>query len=508
MRNQHLYGLACVLAAIGFGVFAYKVYQLDFPVIPGATYDIWDIEYRMRFQAGGDPVKLVAHLPQTDSRFFVGDEHFVSRQFGLSVSDRQGARHAIWSVREARGEQVLYYRATVQRAAKERSAAVRPDATPQIDVPELDEGRLAAAQSVLKESLARSADNLTLAAEVLRRLNHPRADPNAAAVAGSRGISDVISAAVIILNLGLVPARPVLGVMLHEHRENLRPTPWLEVYDGSRWQYIDPRTGDVSVPDKLLILARDASRIAQITGAHNLTVGVSVRRQPEAAVMSIVSRSDLLKNPVIRFFSLSTLPVATQEVYRVLLLIPIGAFVLVLLRNVIGIRTFGTFMPVLIALAFRETHLLAGIAMFTLIVALGLAVRFYLEQLKLLVVPRLAAVLIVVVMLMGWFSIFANLLGFESGLSVALFPMVIMSMTIERMSVVWDERGASHAIRQGASSLAAAAIAFLVMEHPLVQHFSFVFPELMFVVLALTLLLGRYSGYRLTELGRFRVLAE
>jgi len=81
-------------------------------------------------------------------------------------------------------------------------------------------------------------------------------------------------------------------------------------------------------------------------------------------------------------------------------------------------------------------------------------------------------------------------------------------MTIERMSVTWDERGAAHAIRQGVSSLAAAAIAFMVMEYPLVQHFSFVFPELMFVVLALTLLLGRYSGYRLTELKRFRVLVE
>jgi len=35
-----------------------------------------------------------------------------------------------------------------------------------------------------------------------------------------------------------------------------------------------------------------------------------------------------------------------------------------------------------------------------------------------------------------------------------------------------------------------------------------VFPELLLAVLAVTLLLGRYSGYRLTELYRFRVLAR
>lgn len=59
-------------------------------------------------------------------------------------------------------------------------------------------------------------------------------------------------------------------------------------------------------------------------------------------------------------FSLYTLPVHVQNVYKVLLMIPLGALVVVFMRNIIGIRTFGTFMPVLIALAFRETELLWG----------------------------------------------------------------------------------------------------------------------------------------------------
>ena len=61
-------------------------------------------------------------------------------------------------------------------------------------------------------------------------------------------------------------------------------------------------------------------------------------------------------------FSLFSLPIATQAVYSVLLMIPVGALVIVLLRNFVGVKTFGTFMPVLVALAFRETLLLWGIA--------------------------------------------------------------------------------------------------------------------------------------------------
>ena len=44
------------------------------------------------------------------------------------------------------------------------------------------------------------------------------------------------------------------------------------------------------------------------------------------------------------------------------------------------------------------------------------------------------------------------------------------------------------------------------MDMDFAQHLVFVFPELLLVVLAATLLLGRYTGYRLTELVRFRAL--
>ncbi|HZJ81900.1 MAG TPA: 7TM domain-containing protein, partial [Guyparkeria sp.] len=217
-----------------------------------------------------------------------------------------------------------------------------------------------------------------------------------------------------------------------------------------------------------------------------------------AQLQSAIANSRLID------FSLLGLPIDVQNTYRVLLLVPLGALIIALLRNVIGIRTFGTFMPVLIALSFRETQLVGGVVLFTLVVAMGLLVRFYLEHLKLLLVPRLAAVVIVVILLMALISIISHRAGFEVGLSVGLFPMVILAMTIERVSIVWEEHGPGDALIQGAGSLAVAALAYLVMINSYVTHLFFVFPELLLVVLAITLLLGRYTGYRLTELFRFR----
>jgi hypothetical protein len=191
-----------------------------------------------------------------------------------------------------------------------------------------------------------------------------------------------------------------------------------------------------------------------------------------------------------------------------LLLIPVGAFIMVILRNIVGIRTFGTFMPILVALAFRETQLVTGLILFTLVVALGLSIRFYLEKLRLLLVPRLTVVLIVVVMLMVGLSILSHRLGLETGLSVALFPMVILTMFIERMSVVWEERGPAEASIEGAGSMIVASVAYLFMSLDSIEYLVFVYPELLLVLLALTLLIGRYTGYRLFELIRFREFLE
>jgi hypothetical protein len=187
-------------------------------------------------------------------------------------------------------------------------------------------------------------------------------------------------------------------------------------------------------------------------------------------------------------------------------MLPLGGLVLAFLRQIIGIKTFGTFMPVLIAIAFRETGLISGLIMFLLVVGLGLVVRSYFDYLQLLFVPRLASVLTVVVIVLSMIAMITNELGIVVGLSIALFPIVILTMTIERMSLMWEEYGPKDAIKTCAGSLAAAIVAYFAMNNDILSHLLFAFPELLLVVLSISLLLGRYNYYKLTEYLRFRQL--
>ena len=115
---------------------------------------------------------------------------------------------------------------------------------------------------------------------------------------------------------------------------------------------------------------------------------------------------------------------------------------------------------------------------------------------------------ICVVLLMAGISIVSFKLGFNDGISVTLFPMIIISWTIERASILWEEHGGHEVLVKMGGSLVVSVLVYLVMTNSFVKYFTFAFPECMMIFLALVLLIGIYTGYRLTELYRFEPLVK
>lgn len=61
---------------------------------------------------------------------------------------------------------------------------------------------------------------------------------------------------------------------------------------------------------------------------------------------------------------------------------------------------------------------------------------------------------------------------------------------------------------QVGGSLLVAIVAYFAMDNSYVRHLTFTFPELLLVLLSIVILIGRYTGYRLSELVRFAPLAQ
>ena len=507
MRQLHLLLLTFILCITGLGLAYYKIVVIGLPLTASEQAEVWNIEARISFRAKPDSaIKVTLPLPFNLAGYSILDEDFVSANYGLAIEQDDSGRVALWAKRRAQGKQLLFYRAVL---FKDEEIVQKPGAPPAYPkIPDYPENLAPVIQGLLDKARQQSADTVSFSQRVIEQLNAAVPAPELKLLLEHINRSHSLAKNLSWILAGArIPSRIIRGLRLQDSREYAELEYFLQVYDGQQWRSLDIKDGQEGLPSNFVVWQVDDDKHFSIEGATEFSIQYSVAKTLREIVNIAGSRS-MEKGFHLMEFSLYSLPVHIQNVYKVLLMIPLGAFVVVFMRNLIGIRTFGTFMPVLIALAFRETELLWGLILFGLIVGLGLLLRAYVEQLKLLLVPRLAAVLTMVVLLMAGISVIMHKLGLEMGLSVALFPMVIMTMTIERMSLTWEEAGPVEAFKQVTGSLLVAVIGYLVMNIDELQYMFFVFPELLLVVLAVILLLGRYSGYRLMELWRFRAFAR
>jgi hypothetical protein len=516
MKNAAVYRLAAALTIIGVLLFAIKWQITGLPLSAGKLSNAWQVESDISFRANGGSVRASVFIPATVPGMQLHDLRLVGSGYGTLVLEGDPNTVASFTKREARGEQSIHVRFILQLYPERQDQLQHRRSTPlgsadgpaTLRHPALSETETTAARDILNSARSQSADDLSMVQQFVKMMTaSPPSDQVRQLLGASPHSAAVAEKAVAALRLGKFDARLVHGVDVAKPRRTAPLVTWFEVKFGERWRAFPAIAGAVDVPITYVAWWRGADPLVRIEGGQTPTRRISVKRLQEVELNQVLIRGRHTGSPFIEF-SLYSLPTSTQQLYRILFMIPIGVFMLVILRNFVGIKGLGTFMPVLIALAFRETTLPIGIGFFVAIIAIGLLTRLYLDHLKLLVAPRLAVILIVVILSMALISIVTHKLGFDRGLSIALFPIVILTMTIERVSIIWDERGPSDAIWEAVQSLIIASVCYFVMTLEGLQYLIFTFPEINLILLAAILVIGRYSGYRLLELVRFRSIVE
>ena len=89
---------------------------------------------------------------------------------------------------------------------------------------------------------------------------------------------------------------------------------------------------------------------------------------------------------------------------------------------------------------------------------------------------------------------------------ISLFPIAILAITAERFSIVESEQGFLKALKLSLATAVLIAAAYMVMDSLFLQTLIVAFPEMLLVIIALNLWLGRWIGMRMLEYIRFRSL--
>jgi hypothetical protein len=306
--------------------------------------------------------------------------------------------------------------------------------------------------------------------------------------------------AALLRNRG-IPARVVTGLTLTKGPEQ-RAHYWVEGWVNDHWTAMCPFHRHFGkVPPTYLIFGFGDAPVVRGRHVKDLDYAFLVEHRPAddaaAAPPSALHR-------FFKAISLYMLPPPEQRLVEFLLLLPVAALIICVYRNLIGLSSFGTFAAALVGLSFREIHSLPGFLVFTAIVLVGWLMRRLLDRYHLLQVPRVSLMLSLIVVVLLLLIVGANLEDMPATKYISLFPMVILTGMVERFWTLETEDGTSSSFRTLLSTMLIAATIALICGRATVLGCFFRYPELLGLVMAAQLLIGRYTGYRLMELFRFR----
>ncbi len=307
-------------------------------------------------------------------------------------------------------------------------------------------------------------------------------------------------------NMGY-PARIKGGIVLKESNKRTSHA-WAEIYINNNWVPFDALNGHFAyLPSNYLELYVGDEFLVTHTPGIQFDYSYEINKQESLSILN----EEAATAKKVTAFSLWGL-VKNKSISKrnlfLLLMLPLGGLLVALLRTIVGIRTFGVFLPVLIAFSLLETGFTTGMALFLfLILFVGLITRPF-DNMGLLHTPKLVISLTLMVLVMA----IGNYLGVSMNItwlsSLTLFPTIILTISAERFSKLIVEDGFHKATGTLFQTLLAVSVCYLLFSIKELDTVLILFPEVLLLVITACMLLGRYVGLRWTELIRFNPLLK
>lgn len=308
---------------------------------------------------------------------------------------------------------------------------------------------------------------------------------------------------VALARLNRLPSRLVGGVILNNGRKRI-PHQWAEVFLGDHWVPFDPANGHFArLPANYLTLYRGDQALFSHTANINFDYQFDIHSRTLAAGLYSALVSPELNDPLNAMGLLTALGL-DEKIAVIFLLFPFCALLVTFFRNVVGLQSFGVFMPILVAAACRYTGLPLGIGVFGAVLFTGWLSYRLLDQARLLNIPRLAVVITIITLSLLVLLAITDLARspLEMGI-IVLFPVVVIVFAAERLHQMVQASDWRHVLSIVSGSLLLIGLCYLAFDSLLLQGLFALYPELFLLVLAGQLWLGRWTGVRVNEFWRF-----
>ena len=480
----------------------YKIKYWGFTVSPKAVTDIWTVDAKVSFDALGGDVEVNLGVPTNNDSFKILSEDVVAN--GYAIEHDKNNNRVVFKGKNKTGKQRLYYRLSIYDDVD--GVVGKEDAPAKVARPILAEDERNQMSKFWELVGLQYGDKVQ---KVIKTVNQELVNPSMSLVLPLEHTPKEFAEKIIhILSYKRIPARIIRAIKLEEGKKTEKPDIMLEAYVNDSWKIYDLNTANIGLPKNLVVFQRGGISLLDVRGGEDSKVVFSVLKSVATPLKMAEYKARNDKVFVPYEYTIYSLPILEQNTLKWLMIFPLAILMVVLMRNVIGVSTMGTFTPMLLAMSLVKTGLVSGLVCFSIMVFLGLLMRAMVARLNLLLVPRISFVVIFVILLIQVLTIVGYRLDYELISSAIFFPIIITAWIIERASITWEEEGARNTIKEIFNTLLTALITYVVISNEYVRHIMFAFNEFNIVIMFIVMLLGTYTGYRLTELTRFLPLAK
>jgi len=189
-----------------------------------------------------------------------------------------------------------------------------------------------------------------------------------------------------------------------------------------------------------------------------------------------------------------------------ILSMPLVALLIALVRSLFGIKAFGIYVPSLITLAFLESGLRYGALVFVIVLAIGTLARLVLRRLRILYLPRMALILTAVSLGLIVTMVVAAYFDLSGLKTLSIVPLLTMVVLTEKFISAQIRYGFRQSLSLTLETFAISIVCYLLVGWQTLRVLMVAYPEWILFVIPVLILIGRWTGLRLTEYWRFRWL--
>ena len=500
------------------------IVSMSFKIIPFSKSldsfmptEVYNVDYNFFMKGGDKEMFIKTYLPSDNERQKIFSKKDIEGKSVFKIENEEGNQRAIWKLAKGSSMNNIKYSFTFKGKAIQYNIADNLPIQNSSSNRFLNEEKYIEVHHSKIDSLAKS---LAFGKDDLKGVltsfyNYVYNIPSAPI----RGVTSAVTAfeqnqascngkarlfVALCRNKGI--AAKLKGGLILENTKKRISHLWAEVLVNDKWIPFDVLNGYFAyLPSNYLEIYSGDHFLITHTPNVLFDYSYEIKNISFVPFINVTSKESIINHPV-SLVKLLQSKIMPKSVLNFLILLPLGGLLIALIKNVIGLKTYGVFLPILIAFALTYTGYFTGVFLFLLITILVTVISIPLNNWGLLYAPKMVVILSCTVVSM----LVAILIGIQYEInwltSFSFFPVIIVSIMAERFARAIEEDGYKKAINRIRIINVRTTLCYVVFSSVVINSMLLIFPELLLVMIVLSLMLGKWIGLRVFEYSRFSTI--